>query len=113
MPTESPENPSNTQLTWLANASSTVIVVMLLGLVAYREYYRYYFPLQIDPVSQWLFVANRTWSLIACFLLAFVALVIEWRRYRANGKSSLFSSFPGLALLGAIATLLIYTVYGT
>lgn len=113
MPIEPIENPSKTGATWLATAYLAVIVVLFFGLVAYREYFRYFNPREIDPVSQWLFVANRAWSLGASCLLAIVALVLEWRRYRTNGKSSLFTSFPGVALLAAVATLFVYAAYGT
>ena len=107
------KNSSRADTSWLTRVYLLVIVVLFLGLVAHREYYRYFFPREIDPLRQWLFVENRAWSLISCGLLAIVALFFEWRRYRANGKSSLFNSFPGVALLAAIATLFIYSAYGT
>ena len=106
-------NSSGTVTTWLTRTYLVAIVVLFLGLIAYREYFRYYFPGEIDPVRQWLFIENRMWSLISCGLLAVVALILEWRRHRANGGSSLFTSFPGVALLAAIATLFFYTTYGT
>jgi hypothetical protein len=113
MPVDPIRNSSGTVTTWLTRTYLVVIAVLFLGLIAYREYYRYFFPGEIDPVRQWLLIEHRIWSLISCGLLAVVALMLEWRGHRANGGSSLFTSFPGVALLGAIVTLFLYTAYGT
>jgi|GEM_PF-4487830 len=112
MPIQPIKDTLKTRVTKLVAVYRVAIVVLLLGIVVYREYYRWYLPQQIDPINRWLFVTNRNASLVTCSLLAVVALVLEWRCYRASGKSSLFASFPGLALLAVIATLFVYTAYG-